>query len=288
MPLRILLILLLLAPVLAFGEQPVPELRAPVTDLTGTLSQEEIQAIETRIRQLEAEHGSQIAVLIVDTTRPETIEQYAIRVAEKWKLGRKDVDDGVLLLVALRDHRVRIEVGYGLEGAIPDVTAKRIIEEYITPAFRRGKFGQGIQNGVELLARRIEGEPLPPPNPGARRASSSPLEGFLPIVFFFAIFFGPLVRSIFGRIPGATIAGGLAGGGFWLLSSALVASLITGLIVFLVVLLLSSGGRGSFPGTGGRYGGGFGGNWPSGGGIGGGGWSGGGGGFGGGGASGSW
>jgi len=288
MPLRILLVLLLLAPLTGFGEQPVPDLRMPVTDLTGTLSPADSQAIESRIRQIEAGHGSQIAVLIVDTTHPETIEQYAIRVAENWKLGREGVDDGVLLLVARQDHRIRIEVGYGLEGAIPDVTAKRIIEEYITPAFRRGEFGQGILAGVDLLGQRIEGEPLPPPQPRSTRNASAPLEGFLPIVFFFAIFFGPLVRSIFGRIPGAAIAGGLAGGGFWLASSALAASLITGLIVFVVVLLFSGGGRGSFPGAGGGYGGGFGGSWPGGGSIGGGGWSGGGGGFGGGGASGSW
>ncbi len=289
----LLMVLLWLVPVIGSGAdevadaQPVPPLTGPVVDLTHTLSDAERQQIETRIRQLAEERGSQIQVLIVPTTRPEAIEQYSIRVVEQWKLGRQSIDDGVLLLVAKDDRRMRIEVGYGLEGAIPDAIAKRIISEIIAPRFRRGEFAQGILAGVDQLARLIEGEQLPPPRRGQDRRTSDRLDGFLPIIFFFAIFFGPVARSLFGRLPGAGLAAAIAGGGFWLMTAATVASLLVAFIVFVVVLIFSGGGRSSFPGNRGGYGGGFGGNWPGGMG-GGGGWSGGGGGFGGGGASGGW
>ncbi len=291
----LLILWLLLAPTLgaaadtSLDVQPVPPLTGPVVDLTHTLSDAEIARIESRIRQLASERGSQIQVLIVPTTRPEAIEQYSIRVVERWKPGRKSIDDGVLLLIAKDDRRMRIEVGYGLEGAIPDAIAKRIIAEIIAPYFRRGQFGAGVAAGVEQIARLIEGESLPPPTKRGARSGDG-LDGFLPIIVFFAIFFGPFARALFGRLPGAGLTAAVAGGGFWMLTSTLIGSIMVAVIVFAVVLLFSGGGRSSFPGNGGGYGGGFGGNWPGGmGGIGGGGgWSGGGGGFGGGGASGGW
>src|SRR5258705_1147429 len=144
---------------------PVPALKARVTDLTRTLTPDQSAQLEQKLAAFEARKGSQIAVLIVATTHPETIEQYSIRVAEQWKLGRKGVDDGALLLVAKDDRAVRIEVGYGLEGALPDAIAKRIIEDVIVPRFREGDFGRGISDGVDRILGVIEGEPLPPPEP---------------------------------------------------------------------------------------------------------------------------
>ncbi|HBS27731.1 MAG TPA: hypothetical protein DD827_11530 [Gammaproteobacteria bacterium] len=273
----------------SWAEVSVPTLSRPVTDLTGTLSAAEISAIEAQIQQLEATKGSQIAVLIVATTMPEVIEQYAIRVVDQWKLGREGIDDGVLLLVAKDDRKLRIEVGYGLEGVIPDAIAKRVIAETITPKFKQQQFADGISAGVGQLAKLIDGEPLPPSSK-RRQQSAESFDSYIPMIFFTLVFLGPVMRSIFGRILGAVATGGLAGFGFWAITAALFGSSLVGIIVFLLVLLFSGGGRSSFPGgPRGGYGGGFGGSWPSGGGgFGGGGWSGGGGGFGGGGASGGW
>src|SRR3989338_635957 len=147
----------------AQAEVPVQPLSARVTDLTATLDAQQKQALESRLAAFEAKKGAQLAVLFVPTTQPETIEQYALRVAEVWKLGRKGVDDGALLLVAKDDRAMRIEVGYGLEGVIPDAVAKRVISEIITPYFKQGDFYGGIQAGVTRLVRLVEGEPLPPP-----------------------------------------------------------------------------------------------------------------------------
>ena len=165
---------LLLAPQLAPAQIPVPPLKARVTDLTDTLKAYERAAIEAKLTVFEKEKGSQVAVLIVPTTQPEAIEQYSIRVVEKWKLGRKRVDDGVLLLIAKGDKKLRIEVGYGLEGAIPDATAKRIIAEDIVPRFKQGDFYGGITVGTDRILRAIEGEPLPPPKPQASLPTSPP------------------------------------------------------------------------------------------------------------------
>jgi uncharacterized membrane protein YgcG len=150
----------------------VPRLQARVTDLTATLAASDTANLEDTLKELETRSGAQVAVLLVPTTQPETIEQYSIRVVEAWKLGRKDKDNGVLLLVAKNDRKVRIEVGYGLEGAIPDVTAFRIINEDITPRFKQGDFAGGIAAGVARIAALIEGgdkaaseadSPGPPP-----------------------------------------------------------------------------------------------------------------------------
>ena len=126
----------------------MPALSARVTDLTGTLSAEQVTALEKRLAGFEARKGAQIAVLLVPTTRPETIEQFGIRVAEKWKIGRTKVDDGVIVIVAMKDRTARLEVGYGLEGAVPDLKASRIIREIITPRFRQGDFYGGLVAGT--------------------------------------------------------------------------------------------------------------------------------------------
>ncbi len=143
--------------------QPIPSLSARVTDLTGTLDTSQRQSLESKLAALERRKGSQIGVLIVPTTQPEDIAQYAIRVFDAWKLGRRGIDDGVLLIAAKDDHRVRIEVARGLEGAIPDAAADRIIREYVTPKFRVGDFYGGIEAATGMLIQLIDGEPLPPP-----------------------------------------------------------------------------------------------------------------------------
>lgn len=261
----------LLAAGLAIADVPVPALQARVTDLTGTLSPAQQSRLEQVLMEFEARKGSQIAVLIIPTTQPEAIEQYAMRVAETWKLGRKGVDDGVLLLVAKEDRALRIEVGYGLEGVIPDAVAKRVISEIIIPYFKQNDYFGGIEAGVSRLIRLIDGEPLPPPV--EKDVSWSGFEDFLPLGFLLVLVGAGLFRMIFGRLLGASIVGGLVGILFWLIVGSLLGALIAGLFAFLFSL-------------GGMRSGGF---WPGGGGFGrGGGFGGGGGGFGGGGASGRW
>lgn len=262
---------------LAWAQQPIPPLTARVTDLTATLSAAERQALEQKLAALESAKGSQLAVLIVPTTEPEGIEQYAIRVAEAWKLGRKGVDDGVLLLVAKEDRAVRIEVGYGLEGVIPDAVAKRIVEERIIPRFRAGDYNGGIHAGVDALIDLISGEPLPLPAKQAHPGVHF-FEHVLPVAMMFVFVIGGLLRTLLGRLPGASVAGGVAFFGAWLLLGSLIAALVIALIAFFITLAGVSRGGGY---VGGRGGGGMG-RW------GGGGFSGGGGGFGGGGASGRW
>src|SRR5258705_2490426 len=165
---RALLAIALLFAACAHADVAIPALKARVTDLTGTLAAQQQATLEQTLAAFEARKGSQIAVLIVPTTQPETVEQYALRVEETWKLGRKGVDDGALLLVAKDDRKLRIEVGYGLEGVLPDAIAKRIIAEDITPRFKQGDFYGGITTGVERMIKVIDGEPLPPPKPRAQ------------------------------------------------------------------------------------------------------------------------
>jgi uncharacterized protein len=143
--------------VTTWAEVPVPPLKSRVSDLTATLTANQISSLEKSLKNLETSTGSQLAVLLVPTTQPETIEQFSIRVVEAWKLGRKGKDDGLLLLVAKNDRKVRIEVGYGLEGTIPDAVAKRIVDETITPRFKQGDFSGGLAAGVQRLASVIEG-----------------------------------------------------------------------------------------------------------------------------------
>lgn len=269
---------------LAIAEVAVPTLTGRVVDQTATLSSDQVAALDQKLKAFEERKGSQIAVLIVPTTEPETIEQFSIRVAEAWKIGRKKIDDGAILVVAKNDRRLRIEVGYGLEGALTDVTAKRIIDEVITPKFRNGDFAGGISDGVDRMIRVIDGEPLPPPQRSQRSSGVlENLESIIPFAFFAVLILGGILRAVFGRLFGALITGGLIGGAAWLFAGALVVGIIAGVIAFLFTLISDSvvsagGGRG---GRGGWSGGGF-----SGGSSGG--FSGGGGSFGGGGASGRW
>lgn len=259
----------------AWAQVPVPPLKARVTDLTGTLTTAQIQELEGRLRAFESQRGSQLAVLLVPTTQPEPIEAFGIRVAEAWKLGRKGVDDGAILIVAKNDRAVRIEVGYGLEGTIPDAIAKRIIEEIIIPLFRQGDDYGGIRAGVSRLMGLIEGEPLPP---RAARPATASLDNALPLLLLIVIVGGFILRALFGRVLGAGVAAGIAGVAGALLLGSLIVGVGVGLVAFLFIL--GGGSRGHFPGG---FGGGM-----SGGGFGGGGFSGRGGGFGGGGASGRW
>ncbi len=267
---------------LVSAEIAIPPLKSRVTDLTHTLSTQESSQLEQQLAQFEASNGSQIALLIVPSTQPETIEQYAIRVADAWKLGRKGIDDGVLLLVAKNDRALRIEVGYGLEGILPDAVAKRIIEETIVPAFRQGQFFGGVQAGISQIIRVVQGESLPLPKPMTPGLNVI-LENSIPILVVFLVL-GKVLQAMFGRMFGASVTGAIAGSIVWLIFSSLAAAALIAIIVF-VISLFEDTGRGI-------YRGGRGGHWPGGGwgggGFGGGGFSGGGGGFGGGGASGRW
>ncbi len=272
------ILLALLLSVAARAEVALPPLTHRVTDLTATLDAQQIQTLEARLADFEAKKGAQIALLIVPTTQPESIEQLGIRVVEAWKLGRKGVDDGALLLVAKDDRALRIEVGYGLEGVLNDATANRIIDEVIVPRFKRGDFYSGIESGLAAMMQVVNGEPLPPP----RRAAASgkfDIESMLFVAFGVVVVIGGMLRALLGRFPAAVLMGGALGVLAWLTVAPLLIALFVGLMAF-VFVLLGGGGRG----FGGYSGGGFG----SGGFGGGGGFSGGGGGFGGGGASGRW
>jgi uncharacterized protein len=264
----------------AGAQIPVPALTGRVVDQTGTLSPAQQAALEQTLATFEARKGTQVSVLIVPTTAPEAIEQFSIRVAEKWKLGRKKVDDGVILVVAKDDRATRIEVGYGLEGVLTDLTSHRIIDEVILPRFKRQDFYGGITAGVDQIIHVADGEPLPEPSrsPAARTGDFG---RFIPIIFILAIAVGGVLRSVLGRFPGALVTGGAVAVIAWFVVGALSMALFAG-VVALFVTLLGGGMRRS--GFGGYYGGMGGG----GGGGGGGGFSGGGGGFGGGGASGRW
>jgi uncharacterized protein len=274
-----------------FDLQGIPPLRSPVTDLAGALTPDQVAALEAKLRAFEQAKGSQIAVLIVPSTEPEAIEQYALRVAEAWKLGRKGIDDGALLLVAVQDRRVRIETGYGLEGALNDATANRIIDEVIVPQFRRGDYYGGISTGVDRMLRVVEGEPLPEPEIDSPAAGIPGLFQLLPVLLVMLLFVGPILRRMFGRVGGSLAIGGVTSVVVYMLAGVFGMALIAGILAF-IFTLGGGGGRGgsgwySRPHRGGVWvPGGFGGG--GGGGFGGGGFGGGGGGFGGGGASGSW
>lgn len=261
----------------------IPLLKTRVTDLTQTLNAQQTQSLEAELAALETRKGAQIAVLIVPSTAPETIEQYARRVLDEWKLGRKGIDDGALLLVAKDDRKLRIETQYGLEGVIPDAIAKRIVVEDITPAFKRGDYYGGIQSGINRMSRLVEGEPLPPPQ--EQEPGWTSFGEFLPFLIFAIVVLGGFLRSAFGQFFGATIVGGVVGVFLWVLLGSIVVGVVAGLIAFLVVLFGGGGG-----GRGGWSSGGGGSSWSGGSswGGGGGGFSGGGGSGGGGGASGSW
>ena len=282
---------LLAAPASAQDLVAVPPLTAPVMDLTGTLTPDQVAALEAKLRAFERSKGSQVAVLIVRSTQPEAIEQYSLRVAETWKLGREGIDDGILLLVALDDRKLRIEVGYGLEGAVPDAIANRIIDEDISPQFRRGDYYGGVTTGVDRLLRVIDGEPLPEPELDSPAQGIPGLFSLLPFLLIFAMVGGGIFRRMFGRVGGALATGGLVAFLVWFLIGVLGLSVIAGFLAFIFSLGGGGGGGGGRGGWASRrhhVGWGFPGGYGGGGGFGGGGFGGGGGGFGGGGASGGW
>ncbi|GAB7547736.1 TPM domain-containing protein [Cupriavidus sp. 8B] len=263
-------------PLAVLSEVAVPPLTTRVTDLTGTLTRDQLQALNQKLQAFETKKASQVSVLIVPTTQPETIEQYSLRVVEQWKLGRKRVDDGALLIVAKDDRTLRIEVGYGLEGILTDATSKRIISEDIVPHFKQGDFYGGLDAGIDRMLQVIGGESLPPPKATAG-GERDPIRQYMPIVLMLTLLLGGVLRSALGRFPGAIAAGGAIGVVAWLFSGTILVALVAGVLALSFTLL--GGGMGahvgawSIGGRSGRSGGGFGG---------------GGGGFGGGGASGRW
>ena len=256
---------------LARAEADIPALTARVTDLTGTLTAEQKTALEQRLQAFEASKGSQIAVLLVPSTEPESIEQYSMRVAEQWKLGRKGVDDGALLLIAKDDRTLRIEVGYGLEGVLSDIASKRIVSDIIVPHLKNGDFYQGIDAGIDRMMRLIDGEPLPAPAPQENWEGN--VDSFLPGAIIGGLIGGQLLRGLFGALLGSLATFGLITGVLWLIMGTLFPAALIGVFVTVFSFVNFRGG-------------GVGGGLRGGGGFGGGGFGGGGGGFGGGGASG--
>ena len=272
LPRVILAAVLFFATSFAGADVAVPPLKARVTDLTATLSADQTAALESKLAAFERRKGSQIAVLLLPTTQSETVEQYSIRVAEAWKLGRKGVDDGVLLLIVKNDRKLRIEVGRGLEGALPDAITKRIIDEYMVPPFKQGDFNGGINAAVDRVIKVVEGEPLPPQQwhaPPARNFTER-LDDYMGWAVVLLVVMGGLLRWLFGAFLGALIVGTLGGLIAAWLGAGIAISIVIAIVAFVMTLLgisgISSGGGGSSSGS----------------------WGGGGGTFGGGGASGSW
>ncbi len=270
--------------------QPVPPLTAHVLDATGTLDASQTSALEGKLATLEAAKGSQVVVLMVPTTAPEDIASFANRVGNTWKIGRRDVGDGVLLVVAKEDRKVRIEVAKALEGAIPDLAAKQIIDQALTPRFKVGDYGGGLSAAVDQLAARIQGEPLPPV-PGVPAPAGRSNDGFqlwdLAIFLFVAVpIASAVLRGIFGRKFSALLTGaGVGALALWATASVVLAALAAFVaLLFALFANTSTASRGRSWSSGGGWGSGSGGSSSSGGGF----SSGGGGDFGGGGASGDW
>jgi len=288
-PWRVAFASLLLATGLAGAQQlaAIPPLDSPVVDTTGTLDAAAKQVLVQQALALQQRKGSQLQVLMVPSTQPEDITQYTQRVFDQAKLGRKGIDDGVLVVVAKDDHRARIEPGYGLEGAIPDAIANRIIQEYMAPKFRANDYAGGLSDATAALTKLIDGEPLPAPLADNKPAADDGA-GWMSALFA-AFIVAQVVRGIFGRAPSllrGVLGAGIAGGVAWLISSLLLVGGIGAAIGFFLGLARPSAGGFA---RGGGFGGFGGGGWGGGGfGGGGGGWSGGGGMSGGGGASGSW
>ncbi|UTW62506.1 TPM domain-containing protein [bacterium SCSIO 12741] len=294
-----LLFLFLLITNLTSAQIAIPELKSRVTDQTRTLTSRDIASLEAKLAALEKSKGSQLFIAIVYTTGEETIEQYGIRMAEQWKAGRKDVDDGVILIIAKEDRKLRIEVGYGLEGAIPDAMAKQIIEERIVPRFRSSDFFGGINAGVDALIALIQGEDLPPAQGKSRQQIQKEQEEKVgkAILLLFAAFFLNII--MYSAIKNSFLRIGLSVG-----LAAVIGLFLSSWIVLLIALVFTltiqfkifslsnptSGYTSANDPYGRRAGGGWYGGGSSGGfGGGGGGFGGGGGGgFGGGGASGGW
>jgi uncharacterized protein len=277
------------------GLAPIPPLRARVTDLTNTLSPAEMQSLESKLAAWERDTGNQMVVLIVPSTHPEPIEAYSIRVAEAWKIGRKGQDNGVVFLIAKNDRKMRLEVGYGLEGVLTDLTSRRIIAETVAPLFRENQFAAGISAGADRVISVVgKGEPLsaPPPRKSQRRATGGIDLGTLLIVLLIVVpVLGGILTRIFGKLLGSTVGAGVVGTAAFFIGGSLLIAIAAAVLGFFIMLIFSGAGGigrrggGWVPLPGGGWGG-SGGSW--GGSSGGGGFSGGGGSFGGGGASGGW
>ena len=255
----------------------IPVLKTRVTDLTQTLTSGQQSQLEEKIKAFELEKGSQIAILILPSTKPEEIEQYNIRVVDAWKLGRKKQDDGILILVAKDDHKMRIEVGRGLEGAIPDLIAKRIISEVMIPSFKQGDFYGGINNATDKLMGLVSGEKLAPATASANHLNMS-FDNSLALFVISCMVIGAFLSSILGRFFGASATAGVIGVVSWLIVGTFGISLFIGFMAFAFTLIMpyvfdasrgagrySSGGFGggndSFSGGGGFSGGGASGGW---------------------------
>ena len=254
------------APPVAGALQPIPALSARVTDLTGTLTAAQRAQLEQRLADFEARKGAQIAVLLVPTTAPEQIEQYSIRVVDAWKLGRRNVDDGALLLIAKNDHTLRIENGYGLEGVLTDAASNRIIQQTMVPLLRQGQYFAAISAGVDQMMRLVDGEPLPPPDRswqargGAEAGVGSGAPGapgapgawsyVLPLIIAFFVI-ASLLHALLGRTLGATLTGAGTGLLAFVLSQGLLFAIGAGVLSFFAAMLLGfSGGRWSSSGRG--------------------------------------
>jgi uncharacterized protein len=274
----------------ADAQIPLPKLESRVTDLTGTLTATQQSSLEDKLAAFEARKGAQIAVLILPTTQPEDIAQFGVRLLETWKLGRQGIDDGAALIVAKDDRAVRIEVQYGLEGSLTDVTASRIINDTIVPLFKQGDFYGGINAGVDQMLRVVDGELLPEPDQAWKSAPRTDIPW--PLLLFAGLVAGRVLNRVLGRLGGATVSG-VVGAilGWWVMSTWWFALIGFGAL-FVLALLVGLDNSGRSGGSGRVFrdssrGGGWGGGW-GGGSSGGRGWSGGGGRGGGGGASGRW
>ena len=256
----------------AAGPVAIPALSARVTDLTGTLSAGQKADLEQKLSAFEARKGSQVVVLILSSTQPETIEQFGIRLFDAWKVGRKGVDDGVMLIIAKDDRRLRIEVGYGLEGALNDATAKRIISETITPPFKAGDFPGGVEAGVDAILKVVDGEQLPEPTvESARLANGGGTVNLddIPEAMFIGVLIavvvgGTVLRHLLGNMIGCSVVGGVTGTIGWLVVGG-IAGAVGGVLVGIILALFGldiilsgifSGGSGGRSGGGGFSGGG--------------------------------
>ncbi len=271
------------------GLAPIPALAARVTDRTATLSEAERAALESKLAAFEAQTGNQLVVLMVPSTKPEPIEAYTLRVAEAWKIGRKGADNGALFVMAKDDRKMRIEVGYGLEGKLTDVQARRVIADDVAPLFRAGRYAAGLDAGVDRIIATLGPEAAAPPAAApARRAHGFDLQTMLIVLFVGVPVLGGILRGVLGRAIGSTVGAGIVGAGAWFLAGSIIIAGIAAVVALVVMLSMGLGGAlgrrgGMYIPTGGWGGGGGGGGFSSGGGF-----SGGGGSFGGGGASGGW
>jgi uncharacterized protein len=266
----------------AQAQVAVPALTGRIVDLAGLLGADQQKELDSIVAAFEQRKGSQIVVLTVPSTAPEPIESFSIRVADEWNIGRKGVDDGVIVVVARDDRAMRLEVGYGLEGVVPDAVAKRLIEDYFAPRFAQGDWYGGLASGIGALTKLIEGETLPAPESRRDRSGGDSLETYAVLFFLLVFVAGGLLRAMLGRLGGAAVVGGTAGVAGWLLLGSLFLAGLAAVVAFVLTLAAGAGVR-----PGGWRSGTTRGGW-GGGGFGSGGFRGGGGGFGGGGASGRW